>query len=76
MQDLGKERYELPLTHRVWVFQSHWPRCLIDVAGRLVPVSLEDAWLPHCHRCFAHLAERAQVQVPRVTGAERECLFL
>ena len=33
-------------------------------------ISLEDAWLPHCQRGRACVAQRTQVQVPEITRAE------
>ena len=70
MQDLGKGRYELPLTHGVWISLSHWPRYLVGVIGCLVPVGLEDARLPHCQGGQGQVAERTQVQVPGITRTE------
>ena len=68
---LGKGCYQLPVSHGVGVFLSHGPSHLVKIAEILLfPVSLDDAWLPHCQRGRACVAERTQVQVPRITGAE------
>ena len=68
---LGKGCYQLPVSHGVGVFLSHRPNhCFKIVELLLVPVSLKDAWLPHCQRGRACVAERTQVQVPGITGAE------
>ena len=74
--DLSERRYQLPLSHRVRVLQPHRPRSLVDVGSCQIPVSLQDAWLPHCHRGWGEVAERAQVQISRVTGAEHNTKFL
>ena len=59
---LGQRRYELPLTHGcIWIFQSEWTQRLVDVAGVLALVSLQDARLPHCQGFRVQVAERTQV---------------
>ena len=68
---LGERGYELPVTHRVRVLWSEWPCYLGDVVSGQVPVSLQDAWLPHCQGGRAQVTEGAQVQVSRVARAER-----
>ena len=62
--NLDERRYQLPISHRVWILQSQRPQPLIDVAGCLVPVGLQDAWLPHRQRSQVHVAKRTQVQIP------------
>ena len=66
---LGEWWYHFSFTHRVWVLLSHRPSLFADIFSLLVPVSLLDAWLPHCQRCEARVTKRAQVQVPWVTWA-------
>ena len=78
---LGERGYELPVAHGVWVVQSEWPSGLVDVSGGQVGVGLQDAWLPHCQRGGAQVAEGAQVQVSRVACAESDfdhhgCFFI
>ena len=65
--DLSEWGYEFPLFHRLWIFQSHWSCSLMDIAGRLVLVSLQDTWEPHCRWGGGQVAERTQVQIAWVT---------
>ena len=68
---LGKGCYQYPVSHGVGVFLSHWPCHVVKVVEfLLVPISLEDIWLPHCQRGRACVAERTQVQVAGITRAE------
>ena len=67
---LGKGCYQLPVSHGVGVFLSHWPCHVVKVVELLLLISLEDAWLPHCQRGRACVAERTQVQVSGITRAE------
>ena len=48
LNDLDKWSYELLLVHGVWVLAPQRSWHLLDIGGRLVSVSLQDAWLPHC----------------------------
>ena len=64
---LGEWWYHFSFTHRVWVLLSHRPSLFVDIFSLLVPVSLLNAWLPHCQRCEARVTKRAQVQVPWIT---------
>ena len=59
---LGKGCYQYPVSHGVGVFLSHWPCHVVKVVEfLLIPVSLEDTWLPHRQRGRACVAERTQV---------------
>ena len=62
--------YELPVIHGVWILLPHWSWGLVDVVCRLVSISLEDAWLPHCQRCWTQVAKRTQIQIPWITWTE------
>ena len=74
---LSERCNQLSVTHGVGVTLSHWAGHLVKVVEfLLIPVSLEDAWLPHCQRGWACVAERTQVQVPGITGAEFQWRFL
>ena len=69
--DLSQGCNQLSVTHGVGVTLSHWAGHLVKVVEFLLfPVSLEDAWLPHCQRGRACVAERTQVQVAGITRAE------
>ena len=68
--NLDKCSNKLPLLHRVWKVDSHWPGYSVYVAGCLVSISLEDTCLPHCQGGGGQVAEGAQVQVARVAHAE------
>ena len=68
-QNLSEWSNKLPLLHRVWEVQSHWPRYSIDVGGRLVSIRLQYALLPHCQGGGGQFTKRTQVQIPRVAGA-------
>ena len=71
--NLDERRYQLPISHRVWILQSQRPRPLINVACCLVPVRLQDAWLPHRQGSQVHVAKWTQVQIPWITWPE--CKF-
>ena len=66
--NLDKCSNKLPLLHRVWKVDPHWPGYSVYVAGCPVSISLEDTCLPHCQGGGGQVAKRTQVQVPRVTG--------
>ena len=70
--DLSERSYQLLFSHKVRILQPHLPWSLVDVGSCQIPVSLQDAWLPHCHRGWGDVAERAPIQILRVTGAERD----
>ena len=68
---LGKECYQFPVSHGVGIFLPHWPSHVVKVVEFLLfPVSLEDAWLPHCQGGRTCVAERTQVQIAEITRAE------
>ena len=75
-KNLSKRRYELSFLHRVWILWPHGPRQLANIAGRGVSISCQNTWLPHGQGCQVHVAEWTQIQVTRVTLAERVTLFL
>ena len=73
---LSERCNELSIGRRVGVLLSHRSFDIVKVVEFLqFPISLEDAWLPHYHRGRACVAERTQVQVSRITGAECQCDF-
>ena len=55
---LGEWWYHFSFTHRVWVLLSHRPSLFADIFSLLVPVSLLNAWLPHCQRCEARVSKK------------------